>query len=257
MAAKKYVFISYSSKNVTEAEAVRKILDDRGLQSWMAPYNIPAGAKYAYAIDEAIENCACVLLLLTQEAQESNHVDREIERALSYKKEIIPMRLDHGSLNSGFRYYIGNCHIVDVSAIDAACEEMQTVIRRLEQVLWKEMDNFLLLFEKEFKQWEKREKTYIVDPKRMQLLKSIYEEMKILLQNEGYEEDDYTIAIEPDPLETGNVAFTIVCDDLVIKDIKAFCDIVQHLQNFEIYPIDGDKLRFAGVFLGLFRIYSA
>lgn len=245
---KPYVFISYSSKNTAEAEAVRKLLMNNGLQNWMAPHDIPAGAKYAHVIDEAIENCACVLLLLTQEAQASDHVDREIERAVSYKKEIIPVRLDRCALNSGFRYYIGSCQIIDVPVIDEANAEMQTIIQRLEQMYFKELDAFLSFLEVARCRWESAPKAYIADPERMQLLEDIYRRTVALLKEEGYEDGDYTFTIEPDPLELGDASICLVCDDITIRDVKAFCQIVRHLDNFEIYPLNDNRLRFAGTF---------
>ncbi len=244
---KPYVFISYSSKNIAEAEAVRNLLNRNGLQNWMAPHDIPAGAKYAHIIDEAIENCACVLLVLTKEAQESDHVDREIERAVSYKKEIIPMRLDRCALNSGFRYYIGNCQIIDVAIFEESNAEIQMIIQRLHQINETESDAFLSFLEM-LRQWQSSPKTYIIDPVRMQLLKDIYRKIVTLLKEEGYEDGDYKITIEPDPLEMGNASISFVCDDITICNIKAFCEILQNLDNFEIYPLCDNKLRFGGVF---------
>lgn len=240
-----YVFISYSSKNSAEAEAVRDLLNRNGLQNWMAPHDIPAGAKYAHIIDEAIENCACVLLLLTKEAQDSDHIDREMERAVSYKREIIPMRLDHCALNSGFRYYIGSCQIIDVAVFDEANAEMQTIIQRLHQINETESNAFLSFLEV-VRHWQSAPKTYVIDPIRLRLLKDIYEGIITLLREEGYEDDDYKVTIEPDPLEMGDAYLSFVCADITICNAKAFCTIVQHFDDFEIYPLIDNKLRFSG-----------
>lgn len=123
-----YVFISYSSKNQTYAEATRSLLKQEQINSWMAPYDIPAGSKYAYVINDAIQNCSCVLLLLTEEAQESEFVEREIERAVSYKKSIISMHLDESKLNSGFRYFLGSEQIVPVKSIDKTSDDIKKIL---------------------------------------------------------------------------------------------------------------------------------
>jgi hypothetical protein len=70
-----YAFVSYSSKNASAAKTVREILVKRSVNIWMAPYDIPAGSKYAAVINRAVRDCACFLLLLTNEAQESNWVE--------------------------------------------------------------------------------------------------------------------------------------------------------------------------------------
>lgn len=242
-----YVFISYSSKNTAQAEAVRNLLDKHYVQSWMALHDIPAGARYAHIIDEAIENCSCVLLLLTKDAQGSDHVDREIERATSYEKEIIPMRLDRCALNSGFRYYISSRQIIDVDVIDETNSEMQMVLQRLQQLTDTESDAFRWLLEG-LKKWQHSPKTYIMDPKRILLLREVYGKIIALLHDEGYNDGDYKITVAPDPLEMGDASISLVCDDITIHNIKAFCDIVQHFDNFEIYPLLDNKLHFAGVF---------
>jgi len=123
-----YVFISYSSKNQSEAESTRALLRESGIRTWMAPYDIPAGSKYAFVINDAIEKCACVLLLLTEDSQSSQFVEREVERAVAYNKTIVSMQLDNCTLNSGFRYYLGNEQIVPVREIDADNPAVQKVI---------------------------------------------------------------------------------------------------------------------------------
>ena len=55
-----YVFISYSTKNQAVADSMRNMFIDDGVENWMAPYDIPAGFKYAHVIDEAVKNCECV-----------------------------------------------------------------------------------------------------------------------------------------------------------------------------------------------------
>lgn len=118
-----YAFISYSSKNQQSADAVRMLLADENVDSWMAPYDIPAGHKYAHVINDAIEECKCFILLLTEESQKSEHVEKEVDRAVTYKKPIVPIQLGNIVLNSGFKYYLGNSQIVAMSAVNADSEE--------------------------------------------------------------------------------------------------------------------------------------
>lgn len=251
-----YVFISYSSKNTAKANTVRNILNRNGLQSWMAPHDVPAGAKYAHVIDEAIENCAGILLLLTEEAQESDHVDREIERAISYKKKIIPMRLDGCSLNSGFRYYLGSCQIADVAVLNEANAEMQAIIQSVIQITDVETDAFRA-FLGELSRWQSLPRKYVAIPERMELLENIYGRIIALLKEEGYEDDEYKITVEHDPLGVGDASISFESDDISLSNIKEFCEIIQNFANFEIYPLLNGKLRFSGVFKKVARVITA
>ena len=242
-----YVFISYSSQNIEMADKLRKILNNHGFGNWMAPYDIPAGAKYAHTIDEAICHCACVLLLLTQNAQDSGHVEREIERAISYKKEIIPIRLDNCELNAGFRYYIGSCQITDMKSLDENAHPMQAILNRLEQVLHPETDAFRA-FERTVQKWVDSPKKYVIHQERLELLECLYNSLIELLKEEGYDKETYTISIEPDALGFGDAAITLIADDIVIHNMEKFCDIIWQFSNFEIYPRVDDKLCFSGLF---------
>ena len=126
-----YVFISYSKKNQEHAEAALRLLKSEGIVVWMAPYDIPAGSKYAYVINDAIQKSSCMLLLLSEQSQKSEWVEKEIERAVSYKKTIISMHLDESELNPGFSFYLGNQQIVPVRVIDRNNSNVQKVLNAI------------------------------------------------------------------------------------------------------------------------------
>ena len=73
-----YVFISYSSKNQSSADALRNLFDSEGINTWMAPGDIPAGSSYMKEITNALKNCSCLLLLLSFASQKSTCVLREV-----------------------------------------------------------------------------------------------------------------------------------------------------------------------------------
>lgn len=130
-----YVFISYSSKNQQMADSVRLLLKENNISCWMAPYDIPAGSRYAYVINDALERCSCLLLLLTNASQMSQFVEREIERAITYKKPILPMQLEDLELNSGFKFYIGNSQIIAVPEIRSDAPEFLQILAGIKEFL--------------------------------------------------------------------------------------------------------------------------
>lgn len=123
-----YAFISYSSKDKDSAEALRNVLHKNGIQSWMAPTDIPAGSSYAEVINKAIKNCSCLLLLLTNSSQESVWVPKEVVRALSYKKAVIPVQLEDVILNDEFEFFISTSQILPVQKIDEDAPQIQELI---------------------------------------------------------------------------------------------------------------------------------
>ena len=130
-----YVFISYSTKNTEHANALRKALNDRGIGTWMAPGNIPVGSTYAGEITRALKGADGLVLLLTDDAQNSIWVDKEVERALNYGKPIFPVALEFIKLNDNFELYIGNQQIVPVRQLSEQNEAFFKILRQIESVV--------------------------------------------------------------------------------------------------------------------------
>ena len=127
-----YAFISYSSKQQKEADRLKLMLHENGIRTWMAPDDIPDDRDYADVINDAIQNAACFVLLLTRDAQASTYVDKEVERALHYGKTIAPIQLDNAILNDSFSFYLCNQQIVAVSDLDRASPETERLLQHLQ-----------------------------------------------------------------------------------------------------------------------------
>lgn len=124
-----YAFISYSSSNRDSADALRNMLTSRGIDSWMAPYDIPVGEKYAGVINRAVKNCGCLVLLLTDSAQSSQWVEKEVERAINYNKTIVTIKLEDIILNDVFEFFISSSQVVAIPVIKENDEELEKVIK--------------------------------------------------------------------------------------------------------------------------------
>lgn len=123
-----YVFISYSTKNKDEAISVKNLFEKHGINTWMAPNDIPVGRKYAEVIGSAIKNCACLALLLSNSSLNSIWVAKEVERAINYRKTLIPLQLEDVVLNEEFELYISTDQILPVRRIDESLAEIQHLI---------------------------------------------------------------------------------------------------------------------------------
>lgn len=123
-----YAFISYSSANQQAADGVRALLTKNGISAWMAPYDIPAGCEYAEVIGDALAGCACLVLILTEKAQTSVWVKKEINLAVSDGKTVIPIKLEDIVLNSSMRLYLNDQQIVSVHELCESSPEMQKVL---------------------------------------------------------------------------------------------------------------------------------
>lgn len=123
-----YAFISYSSKNQSSADAMRKLFNKNGIDTWMAPYDIPAGSEYAEVLYDALENCSCLVLMLTNNSQNSKWVRSEVDIAVSNGKAVIPVKLEDIELNSSMKTYLAGRQIVPVHVIDEGSYEIQSLL---------------------------------------------------------------------------------------------------------------------------------
>lgn len=129
------VFISYSTKNQSVADSMYYLLKDLGIEAWMAPNDIPAGSKYAEVINRAIKSCSCFLLMLSKDAQNSVWVAKEVERAVNYRKPIIPIQIEDITLNDEFELYISTNQIIAIQKIDKDENEFRRLLSRIRSLV--------------------------------------------------------------------------------------------------------------------------
>jgi hypothetical protein len=89
-----YIFISYARLDNDYATHLAQLLKEHGLSIWMDQWNIPLGADWDRAIDDAIRGCAGFLIILSPAALVSEHageVRGELRRALDSHRLIVPV----------------------------------------------------------------------------------------------------------------------------------------------------------------------
>lgn len=102
------VFISYKAEEFEEANWVRTVLEQNGISCWMAPMSIKGGASYASEIPQAIRQCQVFVLILSEKAQKSKWVPKEVDQAINENKVILPFMLENCSLQDDFNFYLTN-----------------------------------------------------------------------------------------------------------------------------------------------------
>ena len=77
------VFISYSKYDKHTADAICSALESNLIRCWISPRDVDAGRKWGSAIIDAIEDCKVMVLIFSSNANVSEHVLREVERAVA------------------------------------------------------------------------------------------------------------------------------------------------------------------------------
>ena len=108
-------FICHSSHEAEEAMALVQALESLGTTCWIAPRNIPAGSPYPEQIVSAIKQCSIFVVILSQSANGSPHVLREVELAVSQRKPVLPVRVDSDEPSPAFTYLLASLQWVDAT----------------------------------------------------------------------------------------------------------------------------------------------
>jgi hypothetical protein len=115
------IFVSFSSRDVSAAEALVTGLESAGLRCWLSARDHPVGRDgYAEAIMSAISQSQLFLIVLSHDSLESDHVKNELAQATNQRKTILPVRLAEcpPRLPASFQYHLERYQQVDLSRQD-------------------------------------------------------------------------------------------------------------------------------------------
>lgn len=100
------IFISHASKEAVIANELCEALEEKNLTCFIAPRDIRSGFEYAEEIANGIDNSEFVLLLLSKASNESPHVLREIERAVTKSIPVVVYQLENVELTKSMEYFL-------------------------------------------------------------------------------------------------------------------------------------------------------
>lgn len=102
----KQIFISFSSQESNEATSVCKLLERNGYSCFISLRDLIAGEEYAAQLVDNIAGCQAVVLLLSNASNQSPHVLREVEYAVSNRIPILVYTLEECQLSKSMSYYL-------------------------------------------------------------------------------------------------------------------------------------------------------
>lgn len=102
----KNVFISFSSKQQNEATRICNLIEANGISCFISSRDLIAGEEYAKQLIDNISACDSVVLVLTNDSNNSPHVLREIEYAVSHNIPIIVYVQEECTLSKSMEYFL-------------------------------------------------------------------------------------------------------------------------------------------------------
>ena len=100
------IFISHSSADAEAAANICETLERHGSKCFIAPRDIRSGREYAEELLDGIDLSSAMILLMSENANHSPHVLREVERAVSKGIPILVYKLEDVTLTKSMEYFL-------------------------------------------------------------------------------------------------------------------------------------------------------
>jgi hypothetical protein len=126
------VFISHSSLDKLAADAVCHGLEAKGVRCWIAPRDQIAGQAYGEQITAAITSAQVMVLVFSDNVNNSQAVLNEINIAVGANVTIVPFRIAKADFSSELHFYLGRMHWLDAfpPPVDDYIDTLIATIRR-------------------------------------------------------------------------------------------------------------------------------
>jgi hypothetical protein len=108
------IFISHSSKDQKLALSVCRALESRGIGCWISSRDIGPGENYQSAIVDAIASAGAMILVFSENANNSNEIKKEVALAGQNQVLIIPVRSEDVIPSGAFRYELVTRQWIDL-----------------------------------------------------------------------------------------------------------------------------------------------
>ncbi|MDQ1355486.1 MAG: hypothetical protein QG657_5796, partial [Acidobacteriota bacterium] len=112
--ARKKIFISHSRQDKDIAEKLCRELEKQGFGCWIFTRDANPVENFAEAIVDAINQSFVLLLVLSENANKSQHVLSEVSLAFDSTVPIFQIKIENVKLSKALKYYIGTKPWLDI-----------------------------------------------------------------------------------------------------------------------------------------------
>ncbi len=123
-----YIFLSYASSDRARALHLADLLEASRVAVWIDRKSIAGGTSWSAEIVRGIEQCAALIVLLSEAAVASPNVQQEIQLAWESRKPILPVLLANVQLPQAMRYALAGRQWIE--ALDRPDEAVLPLIAR-------------------------------------------------------------------------------------------------------------------------------
>lgn len=127
------IFISHSSKDLADAQTICAALESRGLKCWIASRDVGAGDNFQEAIVKAIRSAKVMVLVFSENANNSTEIKKELALASQNKVAVIPARVEDVVPAAALAYELATRQWINLfndweSEIETLCERIKQIV---------------------------------------------------------------------------------------------------------------------------------
>ena len=116
------------------AETICRALEARGLRCWISSRDVAGGDNYQAAIVRAIRQARIMLLVFTENANNSDEIKKEIALASRNKLTVIPLRIEDVLPNEALDFEFATRQWIDFfadweQALDTLCTRVSGILQ--------------------------------------------------------------------------------------------------------------------------------
>jgi len=127
------IFISYSRKNIEQANQMQQMLEAAGFTVWLDTKGIALGDEWIEEITSAIDESDAVLMLVSNESVQSEYAVREVKYAIEERKPVLAYHLDDVRLPKGLRFLLGPVQHIEAAAFKNFEEAFGAIVSGLKR----------------------------------------------------------------------------------------------------------------------------
>ncbi|MBX9778598.1 MAG: toll/interleukin-1 receptor domain-containing protein [Xanthobacteraceae bacterium] len=127
------IFISHSSKDLAVAQTICAALESRGLKCWIAGRDVGAGDNFQEAIVTAIRTAKVMVLVFSDNANNSTEIKKELALASQNKVAVIPARVEDVVPAAALAYELATRQWINLfndweSEIETLCDRIKRIV---------------------------------------------------------------------------------------------------------------------------------
>lgn len=110
----KNIFVSFSKQDQAAALELLGRIEAADLKCWISCRDVPRGRDYQDAIVDALDTAGAMVLVFSNNANNSEEIKRELALASAKRLFVLPVRIENAEPTKGFKYQLATRQYIDL-----------------------------------------------------------------------------------------------------------------------------------------------